>query len=110
MHHRDENAGRQDYKKMECLNPRILKRAESKATHAPRSNPGTMHVHNVELPTCYHTIYVRSKSRQIEISDALNDALVEKNVSMNDLGPIVLACPDACIVQECSLCAVLKPI
>ena len=69
-----------------------------------------MHVHNVELPTCYHTINVGSKSTQIEISDALNDALVEKNVSVNDLGPIFLTCPDACIVQECSLCGVLKPI
>ena len=69
-----------------------------------------MHVHNVELPTCYHAINVRSKGTQIEISDALNDAFVEKNISMNDLSPIVLTCPDACIVQKCSLCAVLKPI
>jgi hypothetical protein len=83
--------------------------AESKAD-APRSNPGTVHVHDVELPTCYHAIDVGSKSVQIEISDASNDALVEKNVSMNDLGPIVPTCPDACVVQECRLCAVLKPI
>jgi hypothetical protein len=74
-----------------------LKRAESNA-HTPRSNPSTMHVHDVELPTCYHAINVESKSAQIEISDALNDALVEKNVSMNDLDPIVLTCPDACVV------------
>ena len=57
-----------------------------------------MHVHDVELLTCYHAINVGSKSTQIEISDALNDALVEKNVSMNDFGPIVLTCPDACVV------------
>jgi hypothetical protein len=74
-----------------------LKRAKSDA-HAPGSNPGTMHVHDVELPTCHHAINVESKSTKIEISDALNDALVEKNVSMNDLGPIVLTCPDACVV------------
>lgn len=84
-------------------------RTESKV-HAPRSNPGTVHVHDVELATCYHTVKVGSKSTQIEISDALNDALVEKNVSMDDLGAIVLTCPDACVVQECSLCTVLNPI
>lgn len=77
---------------------------------APRSNPGTVHVHDIELPTSYHAISVGSKSIQIEISDALNDALVEKNVSMNDLCPIVPTCPDACVVQKRRLCAGLKPI
>lgn len=69
-----------------------------------------MYVHNIKLPTCYHAINVGSKSTHIEISNALNDALVEENVSMDNLGPIVLTCPDACVVKECSLCAVYKPV
>jgi hypothetical protein len=69
-----------------------------------------MYVHNVKLPARYHAINVGFKSTQIEISNALDDALVEENVSMDNLGPIVLTCPNACIVQECSFCAVYKPV
>ncbi len=69
-----------------------------------------MHINNIKLPTGYHSIEVESESTQITIPDALNDPFVDENVSMKDLGPIVLACPDPCVVQECSLCTVYKPV
>lgn len=109
MHHQGENAGRQDYKEMERVNTTMLEEGRIQI-HAPWSDPGTTHVHNVKFPTRYHAINMVFESTQIEISDALNDALVQEHVTMNNLGPIVLACPDACVMQECSLCAVHKPV
>jgi hypothetical protein len=45
--------------------------------HAPGGNPSTVHIHNVKLSTGYQIINVKTKSAEIHISNALNDALVD---------------------------------
>jgi hypothetical protein len=64
-----------------------------------------MHVHNVKLSTGHHAIEVEPESAQVNVSNALNDALVNEDISVKDLRPIVFARPYACVVQECGLCA-----
>jgi len=55
-----------------------------------------MHVYDVKLAASCQIINVGPA--QIDDANALDDGLVQEDVSMNDFRSVVPACPDACVV------------